>query len=216
MSPGVSPGVPLLLSAPVCVPQESMAEFFNAQMRLAGLSQAPSNPVLAVQINQDKNFAFLEVCPAVPAPSQRRPDAVPASPASPAAVCLPVPLGGRDHAGHGLRRDHLPGPVPEDPPSSRLPASARDLGAAGVPRPRFLSEPQLVAPPTPTTAVKRLPCARISRRGLHRGPGLPPQAVHRRAAQLPERRPGIPPPGAGLLPLAPVCLFEPVPPAEET
>lgn len=42
-------------------PQESMAEFFNAQMRLAGLSQAPSNPVLAVQINQDKNFAFLEV-----------------------------------------------------------------------------------------------------------------------------------------------------------
>lgn len=39
-----------------------MAEFFNAQMRLAGLSQAPSNPVLAVQINQDKNFAFLEVC----------------------------------------------------------------------------------------------------------------------------------------------------------
>lgn len=43
------------------VAQESMAEFFNAQMRLAGLSQAPSNPVLAVQINQDKNFAFLEV-----------------------------------------------------------------------------------------------------------------------------------------------------------
>lgn len=40
-----------------------MAEFFNAQMRLAGLSQAPSNPVLAVQINQDKNFAFLEVAP---------------------------------------------------------------------------------------------------------------------------------------------------------
>lgn len=38
-----------------------MAEFFNAQMQLAGLSQAPSNPVLAVQINQDKNFAFLEV-----------------------------------------------------------------------------------------------------------------------------------------------------------
>lgn len=47
-------------------PQESMAEFFNAQMRLAGLSQAPSNPVLAVQINQDKNFAFLEVGPDCP------------------------------------------------------------------------------------------------------------------------------------------------------
>lgn len=37
-------------------------DFFNAQMRLGGLTQAPGNPVLAVQINQDKNFAFLEVC----------------------------------------------------------------------------------------------------------------------------------------------------------
>uniref|UniRef100_A0A3P8WX41 Splicing factor U2AF subunit n=1 Tax=Cynoglossus semilaevis TaxID=244447 RepID=A0A3P8WX41_CYNSE len=45
---------------PFGVTEESMAEFFNAQMQLAGLSQAPSNPVLAVQINQDKNFAFLE------------------------------------------------------------------------------------------------------------------------------------------------------------
>lgn len=41
--------------------QESMMDFFNAQMRLGGLTQAPGNPVLAVQINQDKNFAFLEV-----------------------------------------------------------------------------------------------------------------------------------------------------------
>ncbi|XP_039595269.1 splicing factor U2AF 65 kDa subunit-like [Polypterus senegalus] len=45
---------------PFGVTEESMADFFNAQMRLAGLSQAPGNPVLAVQINQDKNFAFLE------------------------------------------------------------------------------------------------------------------------------------------------------------
>ncbi|XP_077086836.1 splicing factor U2AF 65 kDa subunit-like [Siphateles boraxobius] len=45
---------------PFGITEESMAEFFNTQMRLAGLSQAPSNPVLAVQINQDKNFAFLE------------------------------------------------------------------------------------------------------------------------------------------------------------
>lgn len=50
-----------MLSVFLLFAQESMAEFFNAQMRLAGLSQAPSNPVLAVQINQDKNFAFLEV-----------------------------------------------------------------------------------------------------------------------------------------------------------
>uniref|UniRef100_A0AAY4C060 Splicing factor U2AF subunit n=1 Tax=Denticeps clupeoides TaxID=299321 RepID=A0AAY4C060_9TELE len=45
---------------PFGVTEESMAEFFNTHMRFAGLSQAPSNPVLAVQINQDKNFAFLE------------------------------------------------------------------------------------------------------------------------------------------------------------
>lgn len=37
-----------------------MMEFFNAQMRAAGLSQAPGDPILAVQINMDKNFAFLE------------------------------------------------------------------------------------------------------------------------------------------------------------
>ncbi|XP_053530197.1 splicing factor U2AF 65 kDa subunit isoform X2 [Ictalurus punctatus] len=45
---------------PFGVTEESMAEFFNTQMRFVGLSQTPSNPVLAVQINQDKNFAFLE------------------------------------------------------------------------------------------------------------------------------------------------------------
>ncbi|KAG7271144.1 hypothetical protein CRUP_002793 [Coryphaenoides rupestris] len=45
---------------PFGVTENSMAEFFNAQMCLAGLSQAPSSPVLATQINQDKNFAFLE------------------------------------------------------------------------------------------------------------------------------------------------------------
>ena len=37
-----------------------MMEFFNAQMRTAGLSQAPGDPILSVQINMDKNFAFLE------------------------------------------------------------------------------------------------------------------------------------------------------------
>uniref|UniRef100_V9KME5 Splicing factor U2AF subunit n=1 Tax=Callorhinchus milii TaxID=7868 RepID=V9KME5_CALMI len=45
---------------PFGVTEEAMADFFNAQMRLAALSQAAGNPVLAVQINQDKNFAFLE------------------------------------------------------------------------------------------------------------------------------------------------------------
>lgn len=35
-------------------------EFFNQQMHLSGLAQAVGNPVLACQINLDKNFAFLE------------------------------------------------------------------------------------------------------------------------------------------------------------
>ncbi len=36
-------------------------EFFNQQMHLTGLSQTEGNPVIAVQINLDKIFAFLEV-----------------------------------------------------------------------------------------------------------------------------------------------------------
>ena len=36
-------------------------EFFNQQMHMAGLATGPGNPVLAVQINLDKNFAFLEI-----------------------------------------------------------------------------------------------------------------------------------------------------------
>ena len=39
-----------------------MMEFFNEKMVTTGLTQATGNPVLAVQINLDKNFAFLEVC----------------------------------------------------------------------------------------------------------------------------------------------------------
>ena len=39
-----------------------MMDFFNQQMGLTGLSQSEGFPVIAVQINLDKNFAFLEVC----------------------------------------------------------------------------------------------------------------------------------------------------------
>ena len=35
--------------------------FFNEQMKVSGLAQAEGNPVIAVQINLDKNFAFVEV-----------------------------------------------------------------------------------------------------------------------------------------------------------
>jgi splicing factor U2AF subunit len=49
---------------PFGMTEEAMMDFFDAQMCLGGggggLTQVPGNPVLAVQINQDKNFAFLE------------------------------------------------------------------------------------------------------------------------------------------------------------
>ena len=38
-----------------------MMDFFNHQMKITGLAQAEGNPVIAVHINLDKNFAFLEV-----------------------------------------------------------------------------------------------------------------------------------------------------------
>uniref|UniRef100_A0A0N5BM49 Splicing factor U2AF subunit n=1 Tax=Strongyloides papillosus TaxID=174720 RepID=A0A0N5BM49_STREA len=40
--------------------EQTMLDFFNQQMTLCRLSQAPGNPVLACQINLDKNFAFIE------------------------------------------------------------------------------------------------------------------------------------------------------------
>ncbi|UJR22478.1 hypothetical protein I4U23_025532 [Adineta vaga] len=45
---------------PFGVSENAMMEFFNQQMQLTGLSQTDGNPVIAVQINIDKNFAFLE------------------------------------------------------------------------------------------------------------------------------------------------------------
>ena len=38
-----------------------MMDFFNNQMKMAGLAQAEGSPVIACQVNLDKNFAFLEV-----------------------------------------------------------------------------------------------------------------------------------------------------------
>jgi RNA recognition motif. (a.k.a. RRM, RBD, or RNP domain) len=40
--------------------EDSIALFFNAKMREMGLSQGPGNPVLAVQVNREKNYAFVE------------------------------------------------------------------------------------------------------------------------------------------------------------
>lgn len=45
---------------PFGVTEDAMMEFFNQQMQICGLSQAAGHPVLACQINLDKNFAFIE------------------------------------------------------------------------------------------------------------------------------------------------------------
>lgn len=45
---------------PFGVTEEEMMNYFNQQMHSHGLAQAVGNPVLACQINLDKNFAFLE------------------------------------------------------------------------------------------------------------------------------------------------------------
>lgn len=42
--------------------EEDMMDYFNEQMQSCNFAQASGNSVLAVQINLDKNFAFLEVC----------------------------------------------------------------------------------------------------------------------------------------------------------
>lgn len=46
---------------PFGITEDLMISFFNDKMQQSGLTSAPGNPVLAVQINMDKNFAFVEV-----------------------------------------------------------------------------------------------------------------------------------------------------------
>ena len=46
---------------PFGITEDLMLRFFNDKMVEANLLAAPGNPVLAVQINMDKNFAFVEV-----------------------------------------------------------------------------------------------------------------------------------------------------------
>ncbi len=46
---------------PFGITEDLMINFFNEKMQQSGLISAPGNPVLAVQINMDKNFAFVEV-----------------------------------------------------------------------------------------------------------------------------------------------------------
>lgn len=106
-------------------PQESMMDFFNAQMRLGGLTQAPGNPVLAVQINQDKNFAFLEVgdtCTHWLILPMNMQGCITIYSFPP--INSSVPISGWDHAGHGIWWHHLPGAEFKDSPAARLSAVA--------------------------------------------------------------------------------------------
>ena len=41
--------------------EQQMMDFFNEQMTVTGLKQTEGNAIIAVQINLDKNFAFLEI-----------------------------------------------------------------------------------------------------------------------------------------------------------
>ena len=43
---------------PFGVSEEEMMDFFNQQMHLSGLAQADGNPILACQVNLDKNFFY--------------------------------------------------------------------------------------------------------------------------------------------------------------
>ncbi|KAM8965797.1 splicing factor U2AF 65 kDa subunit-like [Sarcophilus harrisii] len=45
---------------PFGITEEAMIQFFNVQMCIRGLAQPSSRPVMAAQINHEKNFAFLE------------------------------------------------------------------------------------------------------------------------------------------------------------
>lgn len=56
---------------PFGITEDLVITFFNEKMQESGLTSAPGYPVLAVQINMDKNFAFVEVCLDTPFPCLR-------------------------------------------------------------------------------------------------------------------------------------------------
>jgi splicing factor U2AF subunit len=44
------------------ITETNLTDFFNSKMAESGIgSEAPGNPVLAVQVNYEKNYAFVEV-----------------------------------------------------------------------------------------------------------------------------------------------------------
>ena len=46
------------------VNEQNLSDFFNQKMKEMKIgTEGPGNPVLAVQCNNEKNYAFVEVCP---------------------------------------------------------------------------------------------------------------------------------------------------------
>ncbi|XP_014214655.1 splicing factor U2AF 50 kDa subunit isoform X1 [Copidosoma floridanum] len=112
---------------PFGVTEEEMMEFFNQQMHLSGLAQAAGNPVLACQINLDKNFAFLEF---------RSIDE----------TTQAMAFDGINFKGQSLKirrpHDYQPMPGMTDNPSMNVPDSPHKIFIGGLPN--YLNEDQQV------------------------------------------------------------------------
>ncbi|XP_023246386.1 splicing factor U2AF 50 kDa subunit isoform X2 [Copidosoma floridanum] len=111
---------------PFGVTEEEMMEFFNQQMHLSGLAQAAGNPVLACQINLDKNFAFLEF---------RSIDE----------TTQAMAFDGINFKGQSLKirrpHDYQPMPGMTDNPSMNVPDSPHKIFIGGLPN--YLNEDQV-------------------------------------------------------------------------
>ncbi|RLU17683.1 hypothetical protein DMN91_009919 [Ooceraea biroi] len=111
---------------PFGVTEEEMMEFFNQQMHLSGLAQAAGNPVLACQINLDKNFAFLEF---------RSIDE----------TTQAMAFDGINFKGQSLKirrpHDYQPMPGMTDNPSMNVPDSPHKIFIGGLPN--YLNEEQV-------------------------------------------------------------------------
>ena len=145
---------------PFGVAEEEMISFFNQQMHISGLAQTTGNPVLACQINIDKNFAFLEF---------RSIDE----------TTQAMAFDGINFKGQSLKlrrpRDYQPMPGLSENPnlnvpgvvSTVVPDSAQKLFAGGVPS--YLNEDQVKELFTSFGQLKSFNLVKDSTTGLSKG-----------------------------------------------
>lgn len=145
---------------PFGVAEEEMISFFNQQMHISGLAQTTGNPVLACQINVDKNFAFLEF---------RSIDE----------TTQAMAFDGINFKGQSLKlrrpRDYQPMPGLSENPnlnvpgvvSTVVPDSAQKLFAGGVPS--YLNEDQVKELFTSFGQLKSFNLVKDSTTGLSKG-----------------------------------------------